>query len=79
MATVKKTTVDDGEQSAAGEVSPAAPATVIYTDTLYTSRSLFLQNNRELKVLRGRVEVPADDAEALAYLAGHPELKLLAE
>ncbi|WP_256677201.1 MULTISPECIES: hypothetical protein [unclassified Pseudomonas] len=51
-----------------------------FTDSAYTSRSLFLQagnNLREFNVLAGRVTVPADDDEALAFLSGHADLQRL--
>ncbi|GLO23551.1 hypothetical protein [Pseudomonas putida] len=63
-----------------GAVVEAAPAGVTFTDSAYTSRSLFLQAGddlREFKVLAGRVTVQADDAEALAFLRGHADLQQL--
>ena len=51
-----------------------------FADRAYTSRSLFLQvgdDLREFKVLAGRVAVPADDDEALAFLGGHADLQRL--
>jgi hypothetical protein len=60
--------------------APGAPAAVTFTDSGYTSRSLFLESGkglREFKVVGHRVTVPAHDAEALEYLAGHAELQRL--
>ncbi|WP_238739003.1 hypothetical protein [Pseudomonas putida] len=57
----------------------SAPLGVTFTDSAYTSRSLFLQAGddlREFKVQAGRVTVQADD-EALAFLGGHPDLQRL--
>ncbi len=76
MAIVKKAETEGAGQILAGD---GFPATVKYADTLYTSRSLFLQDGRELKVQGGQVQVLADDAEALTYLAGNVDLQLLAE
>lgn len=58
----------------------AAPAGVTFTDSAYTSRSLFLQAGddlREFKVLAGRVTVQADDAEAVEFLRAHADLQQL--
>jgi hypothetical protein len=57
-----------------------AGAHVTFADTVYTSRSLYLakgEDLREFKVVAKRVSVSADDAEALAFLADHPELQRL--
>ncbi|EKT4539537.1 hypothetical protein QEM15_001691 [Pseudomonas putida] len=67
----------DGTDTA---VAAATPASVTFTDSAFTSRSLFLQAGddlREFKVLAGRVTVQADDAEALAFLGGHADLQRL--
>lgn len=77
---VKKTAADDAATDAAASAEPVAPAGVTFTDSAYTSRSLFLQVGdelREFKVLAGRVTVQADDAEALAFLGGHADLQRL--
>jgi hypothetical protein len=61
-------------------VAPGAQAAVIFTDSSYASRSLFLASGeglREFKVVGHRVTVPGDDTEALEYLAGHAELQRL--
>jgi len=66
----------DASAPAAGE----AVAQVTFADTVYASRSLYLakgEDLREFKVVAKRVSVPADDAEALAFLADHPELQRL--
>lgn len=71
----KKTDADDATASA---VEPVVPGGVTFTDSAYTSRSLFLQAGddlREFKVLAGRVTVQADDDEALAFLGGHADLQ----
>ncbi|KJK05310.1 hypothetical protein [Pseudomonas tussilaginis] len=54
----------------------AQAAQVTYRDTRFTSRTLIAPQCRQLVVTRGVVTVPADDAEALKYLAGHPDLQL---
>lgn len=77
MAT-KKTAVGDTEPAATDV--PAVPASVAFTDTVFTSRSLFLQQGEVLRrfdVAGQRVTVPADDAEALAFLDGHADLQRL--
>lgn len=57
------------------------PVTVVtYRDKVFTSRTLILpKDGRPLPVLKGRVEVPATDAEALAYLDASAEHELLKE
>ncbi|MEZ2724920.1 hypothetical protein ACBQ21_13110 [Pseudomonas putida] len=78
---VKKTAADDAATDAAASATVAVtPAGVTFTDSAYTSRSLFLQaadDLREFKVLAGRVTVQADDDEALAFLGGHADLQRL--
>lgn len=63
------------EQGAA----PAAVASVAYRDTLFTSRTLILKDDRTLPVVAARVEVLATDAEALAFLDASAEHELLKE
>ncbi|MCA4074610.1 hypothetical protein LD001_04590 [Pseudomonas kurunegalensis] len=88
MATTKKTVSTD--EAAASEATDAAVAAapaaaeaaaqITFADTVYTSRSLYLakgEDLREFKVVAKRVSVPADDAEALAFLGSHPELQRL--
>lgn len=43
-------------------------AAVIYRDKLFAQRQVFTDSMRPLQVLKGRVEVKPDDAEALALL-----------
>ncbi|TCP73429.1 hypothetical protein EC849_117116 [Pseudomonas putida] len=78
---IKKTAADDAATDAAASATvPATSARVTFTDSAYTSRSLFLQAGddlREFKVLAGRVTVQADDAEALTFLVGHADLQRL--
>lgn len=62
------------------KATTSAPADVTFTDKAYASRSLFLEQSgelREYKVVAHRVTVPADDTEALEYLAGHADLQRL--
>lgn len=85
----KKTAADDAATDAgvsavvpdaSAVVVASAPLGVTFTDSAYTSRSLFLQAGddlREFKVQAGRVTVQADDDEALAFLGGHPDLQRL--
>lgn len=64
------------------EQSPVADAALLvtYRDTLFTSRTLILpKDGRALPVLKGRVAVPATDAEALAYLDASAEHELFKE
>ncbi|MVF49713.1 hypothetical protein F9Z43_10350 [Pseudomonas monteilii] len=86
MATKAKTVSTD--EAAASETTDAAvapgaaepAAQITFADTVYTSRSLYLakgEDLREFKVVAKRVSVPADDAEAVTFLANHPELQRL--
>lgn len=88
MATKAKTVSTDeaaaSDAADAGVVADpaAAPevAQVTFADTVYTSRSLYLakgEDLREFKVVAKHVSVPADDDEAVAFLADHPELQRL--
>ncbi|QGW77756.1 hypothetical protein GPJ81_14025 [Pseudomonas alkylphenolica] len=54
---------------------PAEATQVTYRDTRYRSRVLILPDSRQLTVARFLVTVPADDAEALKFLEGHPDLQ----
>ena len=79
-ASADGSTVAPGADGADTAVVAAEPPGVTFTDSAYTSRSLFLQAGddlRELKVQAGRVTVQADDAEALAFLRGHADLQQL--
>lgn len=60
--------------------APNVPVDVTFTDSVYTSRSLFVacrEGLRELKVADHRVTVKDDDAEALAFLGNHSDLQRL--
>lgn len=77
MAT-KKTAAGDTEPASTDV--PAVPASVTFTDTVFASRSLFLQQGdtlRRFDVTGQRVTVPAEDTEALAFLDGHADLQRL--
>ena len=54
-----------------------APATATYCDKVNASRSLFMPSGRELKVVRARIEVEGDDAEAQAYLDARKDFQRL--
>ena len=53
------------------------PATVIYCDKVNASRTLFMPGGRELKVIRARIEVESEDAEAVAYLDARKDFQRL--
>lgn len=59
------------------EDAAGSPASVTYRDKRYAQRSVFTDSMRSLQVLRGRIEVKADDAEALAYLDQHADFERL--
>ncbi|AHC82693.1 hypothetical protein X970_11965 [Pseudomonas monteilii SB3101] len=87
MADKKTVSTDEAAASEATDATAVAAlvvtqasAQVTFADTVYTSRSLYLakgEDLREFKVVAKRVSVPADDAEAVAFLADHPELQRL--
>ncbi|RXT68508.1 hypothetical protein [Pseudomonas syringae] len=91
MATVKidKTSVDEPAAptsqvtptaiSVAEAVSNPAPAVAVrmYRDTLFTSRTLILPDDRTLTVDKGIVTALADDAVAVQCLSTHPDLEPL--
>jgi len=87
MAVKKTVSTDEAIASDATDAAVAsapeageAVAQVTFADTVYTSRSLYGakgEDLREFKVVAKRVSVPADDAEAVAFLADHPELQRL--
>lgn len=54
-------------------------AAVSYRDKAFTSRSLVMPGGRLLQVSKGRVSVKVLDAQARAYLDGHPDLEPLPE
>lgn len=63
------------EKPAAG-IAPGST----FRDKLYTSRTLILPGSeRELFVIKARVSVPENDAEALDYLKSNEEFELLQE
>lgn len=57
--------------------APGAPATATYCDKVNASRSLFMPSGRVLKVVRARIEVEGDDAEAQAYLDARKDFQRL--
>lgn len=65
--------------SVADAVSSPAPAVAVrmYRDTLFTSRTLILPDDRTLAVAKGIVTAQADDTVALEYLRQHPDLESL--
>lgn len=89
MADKKSVSTDEEVASDVTDVAVVAStssvkvgAQVTFADTVYTSRSLYLASGedlREFKVVAKRVSVSADDAEAVAFLAGHAELQRLGD
>ena len=87
MADKKSVSTDEAAASEATDApvvaalsATKASAQVTFADTVYTSRSLYLakgEDLREFKVVAKHVSVPADDAEAVAFLSDHPELQRL--
>ncbi|MNP74039.1 hypothetical protein D3C76_1708490 [compost metagenome] len=80
MAAKKTAAADAATDADESAVVPAAPGAVTFSDSVYTSRSLFLQVGdelREFQVIGQRVTVQSDDIEALEYLAGHADLQRL--
>lgn len=87
MADKKSVSTDEATVSESTDAAVVARSTaakagaqVTFADTVYISRSLYLAKGeglREFKVVAKRVSVPADDAEAVAFLADHPELQRL--
>lgn len=63
--------------SVADAVSPPAVAVRMYRDTLFTSRTLILPDDRTLAVAKGIATAQADDTVALEYLRAHPDLEPL--
>lgn len=62
----------------AGDEPVTTPSRVTFTDTVFTSRSLFLQQGEMLRrfdVAGQRVTVSTDDAEALTFLDEHPDMQ----
>lgn len=54
---------------------PISVGTVVFRDTLYTSRCLFLPDGRQLAVAQARLSVEPGDTVALDYLNKHPDLQ----
>jgi hypothetical protein len=62
--------------------SMSVPVSVLmkFRDKVYTSRQLILpETRRSLPVVRGMVEVPGSDTEAVKFLKAHDEFELLRE
>jgi len=60
--------------------NPAPPmATVIFRDTVFTSRTLILPDDRTLTVAKGVASANAADDVALKYLKAHAEFEQLKE
>ena len=59
--------------------SSLTASTTIFRDTLYTSRTLILPDDRTLAVVKGAVSVNTSDDLALNYLKTHAEFELLKE
>lgn len=55
--------------------STLTASTTTFRDTLYTSRTLILPDNRTLAVARGTVTVSTTDDVALKYLKAHAEFE----
>ncbi|KPC06857.1 Uncharacterized protein AC500_2484 [Pseudomonas amygdali pv. lachrymans] len=49
----------------------------MYRDTLFTSRTLILPDDRTLAVAKGIATAQADDTVALEYLRAHSDLEPL--
>ncbi|MCF5747483.1 MULTISPECIES: hypothetical protein [Pseudomonas syringae group] len=66
-------------ESVTDAVPPPEPAVAVrtYRDTLFTSRTLILPDDRTLAVAKGIVTAQADDAVALECLRAHPDLEPL--
>jgi hypothetical protein len=59
--------------------STPTASTTTFRDTLYTSRTLILPDDRTLAVVKGAVSVNTSDDLALNYLKTHTEFELLEE
>jgi hypothetical protein len=59
--------------------STPTASTTTFRDTLYTSRTLILPDDRTLAVVKGAVSVSTSDDLALKYLKTHAEFELLKE
>lgn len=72
---------DPALQEAIADPSPATQltATVIFRDTVFTSRTLILPDDRTLAVAKGVVSANATDDVAVKYLKAHAEFEPLKE
>ncbi|MEB2647610.1 hypothetical protein SOP86_18380 [Pseudomonas canadensis] len=62
------------EKPVTEEQTPAAPASLVFRDLLYTSRTLVVPGTaRTYPVAKGLVAVPESDKEALDFLKGSSE------
>lgn len=62
------------EKPVTEEQTPAAPASLVFRDLLYTSRMLVVPGtDRTYPVAKGLVTVPESDKEALGFLKGNSE------
>lgn len=59
------------------ESPDSAPGVATYCDKRYAQRFVFTAGMRQLAVTRGRIEVPADDREALECLDNHADFARL--
>jgi hypothetical protein len=57
----------------------SAASTTTFRDTLYTSRTLILPDDRTLAVAKGVIAVSTTDDVALKYLKAHAEFEQLKE
>ncbi|WLI14341.1 MULTISPECIES: hypothetical protein [Pseudomonas] len=64
---------------AAATSSTLTASTTTFRDTLYTSRTLILPDDRVLAVAKGVIAVSATDDVALKYLKAHAEFEPLKE
>lgn len=72
------------EDPAVQDLTTATPSTLMastttFRDTLYTSRTLILPDDRTLAVAKGVIAVSTTDDVALKYLKAHAEFEQLKE
>lgn len=72
------------DDSAVQDLATATPSTLTastttFRDTLYTSRTLILPDDRTLVVAKGVIAVSTTDDVALKYLKAHAEFEQLKE
>lgn len=58
-------------------VPPVGPNAQVFRDKVFTARTLFSPTGRLVVVQQGKVAV--DDADVIAFLAGHPDFEPLME